>query len=479
LKKAFSFNNKNASGHRSFAANVIYSLAGKVINVISVPIFNIFSANYLGAALFGQFSIALVYLTFAQVLADFGLSMYITKETAKYPARCPSLFTTALIVNMIISFLYALVAFIFQNGASGADFVKPLAAGLFFLTLIKTVEAIAAGRQRFDIQIIPSALRNIMLLLVVVVSLLLAKSRPTLYPCFILTGWIISSLLAASIIFKSLIQKIELPTAFVFITTLKKSSPFLLIPVLSTIYYKNGVWLLSRLQGPHEAGIFQASYAVVEWILAVPAILAGILLPIASLTFFNDREEFQKKIHLYTNFIIKVSPLFCVLGFILCKIILTNYSAEYKASYSFGLIASLMIVPMSINYFLGVLLIASEQKSRAIAALACAGFISIISNYMLIPVYGIRAAMVSLVFCEWICLTIQYYGMRRIIPAAGFTELTRSIMLCNIIMPLSFLWVWSQIHWTLTLVLAIAYLLFNARAITSIFEHDANKPAAS
>jgi O-antigen/teichoic acid export membrane protein len=461
---------QSSSERHSFTTNVFYSLAGKIINVVSVPVFNIFSANYLGAALFGQFSIALVYLSFAQVLADFGLSTFITKETARHPGRGPSLFTSALCVNVVFSLFFMLIIAVFYRDANGAGFIRPLAAGLFFLTLIKTVEAVAAGRQRFDIQIIPSALRNIMLLLVVVLCLLLADDRPSLFPCFILVGWILSSLLAALIIFKWLIRTFVWPSSVFFINTLKKSWPFLLLPVLSTLYYKNGVWLLAQKLGTQDAGVFQASYALVEWILAIPAILAGILLPIASVTFISDREEFQRKIRIFMNFIIKWSPLFCVLGFFLSKIILANYSADYTASYFLGLVASMMIVPLSINYFLGVLLIASEQKNRAIAALACAGLINLSLNVMFIPRFGHMAAILSLICCEWLCLAIQFQGLRKLLPKAVFAELTRHIVIYTMIVPLALFALWLKVHWTLAAALASGYLLYNRRALISIFE---------
>jgi O-antigen/teichoic acid export membrane protein len=228
------------------------------------------------------------------------------------------------------------------------------------------------------------------------------------------------------------------------------------------------------VRGPDEVGVFQASYAVVEWILAVPAILAGILLPIASLAYVNNRDEFQRNIRLFINFIIKLSPLFCVLGFFLSKIILANYSNDYKASYFLGLAASLMIVPLSINYFLGTLLIAGEQKNRALAALACAGILNFILNLAFIARYGIPAAIISLVVCEWICLTIQFWSFKKIILAYVFAELTRNVLIYGVVVPLAFWAVWLHLHWIAVLVLAGAYLLFNGRALISIFEF---KPA--
>jgi O-antigen/teichoic acid export membrane protein len=318
-----------------------------------------------------------------------------------------------------------------------------------------------------------------MLLLVVALSLLMADDHPSLFPYFILAGWIVSSLLAALIIFKWLIRTLAWPSSVLFKTTLKKSWPFLLLPVLATLYYKNGVWLLSQKLGPHDAGVFQASYALVEWILAIPAILAGILLPIASVTFVSDRDEFESKIRIFMNFIIKWSPLFGVLGFILSKIILANYSADYTASYFYGLVASLMIVPLSINYFLGALLIASEQKNRAIAALACAGVFNLSLNLIFIPRYGILATILSLVCCEWMCLVIQFRGLKKLIPAAACAELTRNMGMHSVIVPLIFFVFWSQVHWTLTAVLASGYLLYNRRALISIFEFKAHRMAAN
>lgn len=456
----------------SFAANVFYSVSGKAINVVAIPVFNIFTANYLGAERFGQFAIALVYLAFAQMLTDFGMSTYITKETATEPRRCPPLFAAALIVNLTGSLLYGLAIGLYELYADVSAYVTILAAGLFFLTLMKTVEAVAAGRQRFDLQIIPSAARNVMLLVVVAVALLLSQRRVDLFPYLVLAAWFLSSLLAVTIVYKALIGNIRWPTMARFFESLLKSLPFLLLPVLSTLYYKNGVWLLSKLQGLHQAGVFQASYGVVEWVIAAPAILAGILLPTAAAAFHSHPDGYREKLQTYLSYIIRVAPVLCVLGFALATVVLSRYTPEFTASCRYGVILSLMIVPISLSYFMSTLLIASEQRRIVIRALVIVAAVNVAANLFFIPRYGIMAAAVAVILCEWLNVGLLAIGFRIWFSREVFNRLLRSLLMFDILFVMFLFLAWQYLHGLLSLLAVLMYVLADIRSFFTIFAED-------
>lgn len=378
------------------------SVSGRVISgifgVASVAIM----ARYLGKSGFGEYNIILAFLYIVLALSDFGLYSILTREISKPGADEKKIISGIFgfrILSLFLFFLTSFIAlwflpypFIVKIGIliASPGFVFMSASQLLmgvFQKYLKTLwpaigDIIARGSQ---------------LLLVILFA---AGKMSFLY--FVLAISLSGFLsFMANLFFARKFVKFSINIDYSFIKEIfKKSWPLAVYSVLTLVYFKMDLFLLSLMKPPSDVGVYSAAYKVFEGLLFFPAAFSGLMLPLMSGS-AHDSEKFRIFFKKAFDFLVIASLPLVVGGIILSqKIAFLIGGSEFgEASWPIRL-----LMPALFFVFLGNLLgnavIALDKQRKMIYVSLLGVFISITFNLILIPRYSYLATSFTTLLTE-------------------------------------------------------------------------------
>ncbi|BEL84282.1 hypothetical protein SM12VA4_09430 [Serratia marcescens] len=167
-------------------------------------------------------------------------------------------------------------------------------------------------------------------------------------------------------------------------------------------------FMLSIMAGTASVGIYAGAYKLVEQLLSIPSLLAGVFLPYISKNKEIDKESYLEKLYLYGMLIsIPMSVFLAIISPILIPFLLGDAFKESIAVFSMLMLALpvLVIVNLSGLYY-SVFKLERFAIVRNLFGLA----LSLILNAALIPTLGAFGASISVFlsylfvgyFVEWL-----------------------------------------------------------------------------
>lgn len=401
---------------RRVAKNTLISLVGRLLNVAIAPFFSIAAANSLGPTGFGRFTLGFSIAMFAQAIADAGMSLALSREVAISRVRAATLCGTAVLTNALISVLtFGVVVFVvsFRADRSAVASIWILASGVFFLALSRMSEGLAAGFERFDLQVVPSIVRNVSLVAICVPLVIVCPERPNLFAASVVLAWVISAVVSWRWTASRLNVVLEWPSSAEWRDTLRRSLPYLLLPLATILYVRNDVWSLNWLLGPSPAGVYQAGYTMLEWSNTLPALFASALLPTLSRLYTNDRPGFHLMLGRILRVVVGLAPLMAAGTMIVTAIVLPHYRQGFEQSTGLGLVLSMTAAPSTLNYSCGTALIVVGRPYRILRAVTVGATLKVLLNVLLIPRFGPYACAFGTTLVEWVVVGLQSMSLAR------------------------------------------------------------------
>lgn len=273
---------------RALAWNTGVQLIGKVISTI----FGIFVVGLLTRLLgqdgFGLYTAANAYLQIFALILDLGINVTFSAllgehaEDEAFEKRCVSaLFTLRLLMAIVVLILAPLIWFLLYPAEHTLLFaILALNASVFFPAINQILIGLAQRHLRMHIPAIGEVIGRAALL----GGLFIGASH----------GWGLISLLwlvsiGSFLNFLFCLAFIQ-PRGRIFLRwdpifwkeTLIRSWPIGISIAFNLIYFKADTFVLSRVRSLAEVGIYGAAYRVLEILITVPFMYAGILLPILS-----------------------------------------------------------------------------------------------------------------------------------------------------------------------------------------------------
>lgn len=274
--------------------NTAVQLGGKVVSTLLGLAAVSLMTRALGRAGYGQYTTVVAYLQFFGVLVDFGLTMTIGRELGQTePAAQPKLIGNA------VAFRATTAALAFA--------VAPLAAWLLpYPLVIKTgitLTAIAfwAGSMSQSLgAVFPALLKSergvavdLASRLVMLGGALLAVYYRLPLPAY-LASVVASNVIAAWLTLRFIRQLIPfrwLWEGTVWAHLWRVTWPVAITIALNLIYFKADTLFLSLLKPAADVGLYGAAYKVLEVLLAVPAIVGSLMVPLAARARANSMNE--------------------------------------------------------------------------------------------------------------------------------------------------------------------------------------------
>jgi O-antigen/teichoic acid export membrane protein len=409
---------KDISGAAArFMRNLAYVVSGTLPSIVLLSVFNILAARFLGPTEYGKYTLI------QSVAAFIGISMIMGYHTtiAKFlpESQDPSVRSKTISSIYMLTFMFtvATIGFyvIFMPEISSIfniseEFLTLAIAFAVIFTFYTLMTNTIRGLMRMKLY---SLFQVAYAVMVLAIFLAFVFSGPItfqsiLYPVFISYG--ITAVAIFLLIRKYLVLKIDLS----WISRLTKYSLVCVIGAVSFTFYSNIDKILININlTPSDLGIYGA-YSLAA--ISVTSLMLGTFISV----FFPTASQYEDKSPIFKMFF-RLLPFLIALGIpflIVCEIgVLWLYGNQYTIYPDLVVLFAIAGVSQSIQNLYGWILNTDSNTGVKISSVSAVilAVVDLALNITLIPVLGVRGAVVAIIlsylatFLIMIALTKRYY----------------------------------------------------------------------
>jgi O-antigen/teichoic acid export membrane protein len=388
-----------------------WQLIGKVVTSIStILILGAVTRSY-GESGTGIFTLALTFISFFVLAADFGINAHILSRLLKDTLtwEWQKLLGMRLFLASVLTVMAVILALFWpdQSGLFKLTVILGLAA-IIEAGVFTTTSAVFQSKLRFDLSILSTITGTLLTLITVFVLIGIKVSIPLLMVGYTL-GWIISGVLAL-IFVREFVGSLRPSLDFTYVKKIiEESWPISATLILNTIYFRADTFMLSTLKNFADVGVYNVSYQIFQSLLVLPTFIMNSFYPLMLKYFAYDRPKFYSSL---------VNASLLMLAMALSGAFLTIILASWVISLitggtSFiGSVSSLQILALGFPaFFLSSVLmwvLITYKKYKTMLVIYGVGLIiNLILNYLLIPQYSYIASSWITVISEYLILSLQ------------------------------------------------------------------------
>lgn len=405
---------------KKVALNTIIQVAGKIVSTV-IGLFTIaILTRYLGQAGFGEYTTAITFLSFFAVVADLGLTLVTVQMISSPRFRSDEAGLVANDQNRMLGNLLGLrliSALILLGAAPAAVLFFPYSAAVKAAVAVASLSFFFIALNQILVGLFQKNLRLDR------VSIAEVAGRIALLAGIFFVAYLDLGLLGVMIV-TSISSAINFLLHFVFSKKLAKISlkfdisawreimarawPIGLTIVFNLIYLRTDTLILSLVKTQAEVGIYGATYKVIDVLITLPFIFAGIVLPILTASWQNDKERFSRIVQRSFNFMaILALPLAVGTQFIAVRVMTLVAGNDFATA---GLVLKILIFAAAI-IFPGTIfshaIIAIDRQKKIIKTYAFTAASSLTGYLIFIPLYSYYGAAWVTIYSE---LTIALSG---------------------------------------------------------------------
>lgn len=401
------------------AYNTIIQIISKVIATVIGLVIVAIITRYLGQNGFGEYTAAITFLSFFGIIADLGLTLVtvqlISKPDADQDKVLGNLLALRLVSAVFFLGLAPLSALFFPYSILIKKSIAVASFSFLFIALNQILVGLFQKQLRMDKVSIAEIVNRISLLIGIILA---AKFDTGLIGIMVATAF--SSLLSflLHIYFSLSFARITLRFDWPYWRTIMKLSwPLAITIALNLIYLKADTLLLSLIKRPsqigiiNEVGIYGAAYKVVDVLVTLPFMFSGIVLPLLSRKWAeNKREDFNQIMQKAFNVMILFSVPMIVGTQVLATEIMTIVAGnDFSLS---GPILRILIFAAGIiflgNIFAHAVIAINKQKNIISAYLFTA--ITALAGYLLvIPRFSYFGAAYVTIYSETVVALASFF----------------------------------------------------------------------
>jgi len=369
--------------------------------------------HYLSKNLFGQYNFIFVYLNFFAIFIDLGMDGILQREIARKSSLSSKLMGVGLTFGIVMSLFLILFSFIISSFSYDAETAKLILIASPFIVFSAKIKSF---RKMFEVmfvvkfRIIYLVVFNIFGRVIFLVSLwwIISNDGPFLYIIIAAALCDLPGFLLMLLHFfkffpfpKFGFDKAEL------IGLLKKSYPLLLSAVFQIINLRVAVLIIESFMDLGEVALFVAASRIPEFLSFIPVAFNIPLSPILARKYILSKDAFFNVFGIVTKFLIIIAiPITLYFFFYMKDIILFLFRPEYIDSV---LPAQIMIFSQLFIFISVILyssLVASDKQKYQFFFIVSSGGLNLILNILLVPLFGIIGASISVIISYGIFLPI-------------------------------------------------------------------------
>lgn len=466
------------------AYNAIIQTVSKIIATILGLVAIAMITRYLGQTGFGQYTTVITFISFFATIADLGLTLItvqmISKPGSEVEKTIGNLMALRLVSAVALLGFAPLAVLLFPY--SWEIKIGVLIAALAFL--FTALGQILIGLFQKNLRMDKASFAEIVSRIMLVAGLFIAiKYNCGLYGILIVTvlanvlGFLLQYLLAIPLL------KIKLQFDFVFWRKIiKKSWPLATTIILNLIYLRTDTLLLSIIPRKTEIGIlaevglYGAAYKVIDVLITLPFMFAGIVLPILTARWAEKNKAgfelvMQKS---FDAMMIIAVPLMIGTQFVASQIMTIVAGSDFAVS---GQILKLLIIACGAIFFGNIFahaVIAIDRQKNIIGAYLFAAITSVIGYLIFIPLFSYYGAAWVTIYSEVLIALASFYLVWKYGNFLPNLKVTFKALISSVIMggATYFMLNYWQLNLMLILVLAITIYFLNLLLIGGLKKED-------
>ncbi|MDC4205465.1 MAG: flippase [Candidatus Manganitrophus sp.] len=391
------------SGKR-IVTNTIFMTMSSVLNMaISIGTTAII-ARSIGPELYGRYTFGLSYILFLSALANFGIESLFIREAAR-DRKNIDLILDIIPLKAILA-LFTIVAVIVSAHALNYPdetirVIYVLCAGLFFQVINESLNALFQSQEKLYINALLSVIFRILTAIVIVVSVYSGTGFWGIVSAFVI-GHAASSVAMVAFAHRELGSLRLRFQPKLWIGLVRQGIPFYASALLTMIYHKINILMLSKMVSEQNIGLYMAAIALVEGLYFIPTALNSSIYPAFSRMYGNSLEALNKTYQKMTKYIL-VLTVGATFGTLLVAkdVILTIYGPQFLDSIPVLQVYILFWVFTFFAQILSSLLFSVHMESIQVKVMAGACIINIVLSFLFIREYGIIGAAYASVLTEF------------------------------------------------------------------------------
>ncbi len=400
---------------------------------VSIVILKLIS-SYLGTAGYGNYTTIYEFIAFFAIVADFGIFQIAVKEMSAHPKRRKEIFGNVFALRLLLT-----------TGAMGAAVAVAFLIPKYSGTPIPTGVMIASMTTFLTIIFgtLSSILQVELKMQWNVLALIAAKFTALGWMLFAIFHWfpnnpekgfdqlliagVVGGLLQVVIVFFAARRSEQISLRFDFPfwrKIIRETLPYGAAILLATIYVRIDVILLSLMRDAEEVGIYGVAARILENLAVISIFFLNSTLPVVTRLFRDNKEKLKKLLQYSFDFLLLLGLPIVVGGITLAYPIIALVSSPdflsntAESFYGSDVALQILLVAMLFAYLgnlFGFTLLAGNQQIKLIFVNAAAVVFNLVSNFLVIPIWGFRGAAATSVASQVFVCILGFIFLRRMI----------------------------------------------------------------
>jgi len=407
----------------SIARKILSNTLAQILGKAGVALFGLMvvkiATTYLSVEGYGEYVLVYDFLSFFGIAADLGLYTIAVRDMAENEDRMPQIIGNILSLRTILMTLMMAVSI-------AAAFLIPAYAntriplGVIFATftvwgtlLNGTITSVLQVKLKMHLASIATVFGKAVSVgcMAYIIFIGFPEDNIMGFYWLIVAGNIGTlAMLLPTIYWAKKITKIEYKFDWnLWKDIMKRSLPYGIALILSTVYFRMNSILISLFRGQAEVGIYAVAMRMLEQLIVIPLYFMNSVLPILTKALKEKSDKYKKIISYSFDFLVSLSFPMVVGGVLLAyPIIFIVSTPDYLSRISDGFYGSdiafqILIVALLfqfLNMLSNFILVALNKQAKLLYINGGCVLFNIILNVIFIPRFGFRGACMTAVFSE-------------------------------------------------------------------------------
>ncbi len=370
---------------------------------------SILVARSLGGEAYGKYSFIFVFLSFFEIIVQFGLNPILTRECAQKKNEIPQILGNAILIRLALMGMVLPVALVLIKVLGYPVSVQQgvfLASFQLFLTLRSIYETVFRVNLAMFYPALWNALRAVLNLALVAA---IVAFHPTIF--LFIGASVVSGFagLAGLILFSRRFIQIDFRPRWNLIRYLvKESAPLIIASCLTLLYCKIDVFMLSMMKGFSDVGYYSVATRLTEPLDIIAGSVTVSLFPLLARSFKENRSKFEIFFSkAFLTLLLIGLPLALGGSFVAKDLVLLFFGREYSvAGMTLGILFWYNFFGFLSTLFVNLLMACGKQIMDAWLSLLLL-FGNAVMNLFLIPQFSYNGAALATVLTEIVGTTIM------------------------------------------------------------------------
>ncbi len=409
---------------QTILSNITWLVAGNIIVKPLWFVLILLTARILGAAGFGEFMLAISFVSVASVIFEGGVDTLTVRELSTRTGEYRSFLSHSLSAKLfsgVLSIIFAVSAALMLKMQREIVILVSLAsfyslANSFLLHFRSVFRAFEVLKYEAVSMVLEKGA-----VIILCGGILLARQGVEEYMAAYVVAYTIASIVTFSLLLRKIgVPRFKLSASYLWTEILKPALPFAVLNLFTIIYFRSGTLMLEAITGREElVGYYNAGYKLVESFMLVPTIIVAPIYPVIS-RMRDNKEQVRHVISEAARVLLFLSVLISssILIFRNSITLLFFGSGYAPAITSVGLLA-LTMIPISINFAAGSLVAALDRQRTSNIFVLLVTLLNIALNYFLIKSMGVEGAAIITVLTETILVLCNLFVVRDYVNVVG------------------------------------------------------------